>query len=89
MPQRKAGKKDLKQNAKRKKRNIAVKRQYKKAIKQFKKTLDANDQANSKEVLQTVYKTLDKAAQKNVIHAKRAARYKSKLTKNLNQASEK
>jgi len=81
MPQRKSAKKELKKVLKRKKRNLAVKSQIKKVVKKFKQALKENDTNLIAENLRLVYKTLDKAARKKIIHPNKAARKKSKLAK--------
>ncbi len=81
MPQRKSAKKELKKVLKRKKRNLAVKSQIKKVVKKFKQALKENDTNLIAENLRLVYKTLDKAARKKIIHHIKAERKKSKLAK--------
>lgn len=81
MPQRKTAKKDLKKNAKRRQRNLRVKRQMQITIKKLKKSIAANDSNNIAQALKETYKVLDKAATKNVINYKKADRKKSRLTK--------
>lgn len=83
MPQRRAAKKDLRKNAKRREKNLQLSQQMKTALKKFKKTLEAKDAAKGKEALSEVYKILDKAASKNIFHAKKASRKKSQLAKLL------
>ena len=78
MPQRKTAKKDLKQNKKRKLRNLRVKANMKTAIKNFKKAVTAADTALSEKALKEMYKMLDKAATKKIIHKNLAARKKSR-----------
>ena len=87
MPQRKSAKKDLKQNKKRKLRNLKVKDTVKAAIKKFKRSLASKDDTSKKQSLINMCKTLDKAATKNVIHKNKAARKKSRLTKLFNKSS--
>ncbi len=81
MPQRKSAKKELKKALKRRKRNLAVKSQIKKIVKKFKQALKENNSDLIAENLRLVYKTLDKAARKRIIHPNKAARKKSKLAK--------
>lgn len=62
--------------------NLDVKTDLKKTLKQF--TLSAQSKkADSAELLKNVYKKLDKAAKRNVIHKKTAARRKAKFAKLL------
>ena len=81
MPQRRAAKKDLRQNRKRKQANLKIKKKLKTAAKSLKQTLTTKDSAKIEEALKQVCKLIDKAASKNVIHANKAARKKSRLTK--------
>lgn len=83
MPQRKAAKKDLKQNKKRKQANLQVKRSIKDAAKKLKKTLAAGDSVKVQQALKEVCKLIDKAASKKVIHPNKAARRKSRINKSL------
>ncbi|MBU2103250.1 MAG: 30S ribosomal protein S20 [Candidatus Omnitrophota bacterium] len=87
MPQRKAAKKDLRQNATRHKRNLSLKANITSAIKKFKKALEEKDSKVKAEALREVYTILDKAAAKNLIHPRKASRKKSRLTKLLNTQS--
>jgi len=86
MPQRKSGKTELKKNVKRKKRNLTIKSRLKKTIKKFKKSLQDKNTESIKENIKNVYKTIDKAAAKKVIHLNSAARKKSRLTKLVNKS---
>ena len=85
MPQRKSAKKELKKSLKRRAYNLNFKRKISLAIKKFKKAILAKDINSAKTALKEAYKVLDKAASKNVIHHKKAARKKSKLATLLNK----
>ena len=74
MPQRKSAKKELRKNIKRKKRNLIVKFQIKKAIKVLKKSISDKDTGTIEKNLALLYKTVDKAASKDVIHPNKADR---------------
>ena len=87
MPQRRAAKKDLRQNAKNREKNLGLIKQVKTALKKFKKTLEEKDVAKNKEALSLVYKIIDKAASKHIIHPKKASRKKSQLAKLINTAA--
>jgi len=84
VPQRKQAKKELRKSLKKRKENSAIRLQLKKAIKKFKKAIEEKNLNSAKDNLALVYKTLDKAASKNLIHHNKAARNKSKFTKLLN-----
>jgi len=81
MPQKRAAKKALRKNIKQRKANLGVINQVKGAIKKFKKAVENKDTAASAKALQAVYKALDKAASKGVIHSNKAARRKSRLAR--------
>lgn len=83
MPQRRSAKKELRKVAKRRQRNLVLKQNIKAAIKKLKKALEEKDPNKSRQALQGVYKILDKAATKKVIHPNKAARKKSRLSKLL------
>lgn len=87
MPQRKSAKKEMRKNLKRRLRNLQVKKKIKLATKKFKKSVQQNDLDNAKKMLPEVYKVLDKAASKGVIHPNKAARQKSRLTLKLQKVA--
>ncbi len=74
MPITASAKKALRQNLRRRARNLAKKRALKVAIKEFKKAPKA-------ESLMLVYQRLDKAAKANLIVKNKASRLKSRLSK--------
>jgi small subunit ribosomal protein S20 len=84
MPQRRAAKKDLRKNKKRHEKNLKLKEQIKSAIKKFKKAIESKDFNAGSEALKAIYKILDKAASKKIIHPNNAAREKSRFSKKLN-----
>jgi small subunit ribosomal protein S20 len=81
MPRTKSAKKALRQNIRRRARNLAKKDAYKSAIKRYKKLVAAKKLDDAKTELAKVYKALDKAAKTNVIHANKASRLKSRLSR--------
>ena len=83
MPQKKAAKKEYQKSLKRKKKNIAVKTNIKKTVKDFTKAITSQDFEAVKKMLPSLYKMLDKAVTKKAIHPNKAARKKSRLTKLL------
>jgi len=89
MPQRRAAKKDLRQNKKRKAKNLIIKQSLKAAVKKLKKSLEEKDSKARSELLRQVCKLLDKAAAKNIIHKNKAAKRKSRLSKLLKTPSKK
>lgn len=80
MPITKSAKKALRQNIKRRERNLIKKESYKKAIKEYKKLIANKKIDEAKQKLNLVYKLLDKTAKTNVIHKNKASRLKSRLS---------
>ena len=75
----KSQKKRIKQDAKRRLRNMAVKTRVKNATKQALAAIDAKDDAEIKKTMPAAISAIDKAATKGVIHRNSAARKKSML----------
>ncbi|MCM8787224.1 MAG: 30S ribosomal protein S20 [Candidatus Omnitrophica bacterium] len=84
MPQRKSAKKELRKNIKRRQRNLLFKKQISLTIKKFKKAISNKDIPTAKLALNEVYKILDKAVSKKILHPNNVARKKSKFAKLLN-----
>ena len=89
MPQRRTAKKDLRQNKKRRQRNLETKQSVREAIKKLKKAVDSKDASAREKALTEVYKILDKAASKKTIHRNKASRKKSRLAKLLKKTTSK
>ncbi len=84
VPQLKAAKKDLKQTKKRNVENSRRKKQYKKVLREIDDMVKAGKIDDAKVLLPKAYKALDKASKKNTIHKNTAGRYKSRITKLVN-----
>ncbi len=82
MPQRRTAIKELRKNRTRHMQNLDIRSDLKKTLKQFTQTVEAKKDGAG-ELLKNVYKKLDKAAKRNVIHKKTAARRKAKFAKLL------
>ncbi len=82
-PITKSAKKALRQNLKRKKRNLIYKRKIKSLIKEVKNLVSQKKIEEAKQLLPQVYKALDKAAKVGVIKKNTAARKKSRIAKLL------
>jgi len=80
-------KKYLRQSEKRRLKNLKIKTAIRAAIKKFKKSLESPDKAAREQALKEMYKTLDKAAGKHLIHKNTAARKKSRLARLLSKKS--
>ena len=86
MPQTKSAKKALRQTKTRAECNLLVKKNLNYLLRNFKKAIDTGDKAKVEKLSRKLIKSLDKAAQKNVIHKNSAARKKSRIMKKVNQS---
>ena len=82
MPQRRTAIKDLRKSRAKHMRNLDIKTDLKKTLKSFLSAVK-DKKAESKDLLKTVYKKLDKAAKRNVLHKRTAARRKARFAKLL------
>lgn len=87
MPIKKSAIKYLRKTKKRTSRNKAVKSITKDAVKKTRETILGKDKNKASESLKKAIKTLDKAAQNKRIKKNKAARLKSRLTKQVNKLS--
>lgn len=81
----------IKRDRQSKKRNAlrsAQRSQTRTAVKDTRKALVAGDVANATEVFKRAVKTLDRMADKQVIHKNKAARLKSRLAQSLKAAAQ-
>ncbi len=86
MPITKSEKKSLRQNKKRRKRNLTYLNKMRLLIKQEKKLISEGKPEEAQKLIPKIYKALDKAAKENVIKKNTAARKKSRITIALNKA---
>lgn len=86
MPNTKSAKKELRKGFIRQAANKNIKDGLKSAIKKSRKAIEAKE-AQAKELVMKTMKALDKAAQKGIIKKNTRDRKKSRLQKQLNQAS--
>ncbi|MFH1314037.1 MAG: 30S ribosomal protein S20 [Candidatus Eisenbacteria bacterium] len=84
MPHHKSAKKRLRQDKKRREANKAVKSAVKTAVKKVRAAETGEEAAKH---LSSAESALDRAARKNVIHWRNAARKKSRLAKRVNSLS--
>jgi len=85
MPNIESAKKALRQNKKRRIKNLIQKKALKDAIRQYKKLVVEKKLEEAKQLLPLVYKKLDKATKVNLIKKNKASRLKSRLSKKLVQ----
>lgn len=81
MPITKSAKKALRQSLRRRARNLIKKEEYKRLIRDVKKSVAAGKKSDAEKILPQLYQALDKAAKTNVIKKNKAARLKSRITK--------
>ncbi len=81
MPQRKAAVKELRKNYKRHMHNLDIKTDLKKTTKSFLASVQKKDVAQAQSNLKLMYKKLDKAMKRNLIHRNTAARRKSRFSR--------
>ncbi|MCH8819233.1 MAG: 30S ribosomal protein S20 [Acidobacteria bacterium] len=87
MPNMKSAEKRMRQNEIRRSRNRQRRSEMRTEIKKFRQLLSEQKKDEARKLLQGVYAVIDRTAQKGVIHSKTAARYKSRLTKRLNESA--
>ena len=80
MPIKKSAKKALRQSKQRHVRNLKKTRAFKSVIREIKQ-LSASNSGDIAQKIPQLYKTLDKAAKTHVIHANKASRLKSRISK--------
>jgi small subunit ribosomal protein S20 len=81
MPITKSAKKAVRQNSKRRSRNLVYIKKMKSLIKEIRELGLAKKTEEAKKLLPQVYKILDKSAKENIIKKNTASRKKSRLTK--------
>ena len=86
MPNHKSAEKRVRQNENRRQINRSNRTRLRSSIKKLRTEIDGG---NPGALLSETISTIDKAVQKGVLHRNAAARYKSRLTKHVNQASAK
>ncbi|MBA3804553.1 MAG: 30S ribosomal protein S20 [Acidobacteria bacterium] len=86
MPNHKSAEKRVRQNENRRQINRSNRTRLRSSIRKLRAAIDGGSPS---ELLSATISTIDKAVQKGVLHRNAAARYKSRLTKHVNQASAK
>jgi len=85
MPITKSAKKALRQNVRRKARNLVYKKKIKDLIKKIRSLVLEKKNEEAKKLLPEIYKILDKAAKIGLIKKNMASRRKSRITKLVNK----
>ena len=86
MPNHKSAEKRVRQSEKRRAINKGNRTKVRTYIKKLRATLAAGAKQDVEKVLPETISVIDKAVQKGVLHANAAARYKSRLKVQANQA---
>jgi small subunit ribosomal protein S20 len=86
MPNHKSAVKRVRQNEKRRAINRGHRTKFRTYIKKLRSVLDSGEKQQIAEILPEAISVIDKSVQKGVLHANAAARYKSRLTVQANQA---
>ena len=86
MPQRPAAKKSLKQDAKRRLRNMGVKSRLRTEQNKFDRMLERGDVTGAQAQCSLLTKLYQRAADRHVVHVNLAARKQSQLQRHLNEA---
>ncbi len=89
MPRTKTAKKALRQNVRRRAKNIKGANALKAVVKNYKKLLLESKLKEAEQSLSAVYKLLDKSAKKDLIKKNKASRMKSRLSRQLKTKSSK
>lgn len=88
MPITKSAKKALRQNKRRRVKNLQKKRGLKASIKEIKTLISQKKTEEAKKLLPQVYQVLDKAGKTGLIKKNNASRKKSRITKALNLSNQ-
>ncbi len=88
MPITKAAKKSLRQNKRRKVKNLFRKRSYKDVSKKIIKLVKENKTKEAEKLLPNAYKAIDKATKTGVLKKNTGARKKSKLARLLKRSKD-
>lgn len=84
MANHKSAEKRVRQNAKRNEINRSNRSKLRTSIKKLRSSVASSDKTGSVELLNPTVSLIDKAVNKGIIHKNTAARYKSRLTKHVN-----
>ncbi len=86
MPNHKSAEKRVRQNEKRRVINRGHRTKVRTYIKRLRSALETAEKQQIDQILPEAISVIDKSVQKGVLHANAAARYKSRLTAQANQA---
>ncbi|HEV8370026.1 MAG TPA: 30S ribosomal protein S20 [Pyrinomonadaceae bacterium] len=86
MPNHKSSEKRVRQSEKRRAINRGHRTKVRTYIKKLRSVLESGEKEQIKQILPEAVSVIDKSVQKGVLHKNAAARYKSRLTVQANQA---
>lgn len=86
MPITKSAKKSIRQDKRKRRKNIQRKRKIKDLIKEANNLISQNKKNEVKKLLPQIYKVLDKTAKTGLIKKNTASRKKSRITKLINKS---
>jgi small subunit ribosomal protein S20 len=75
-----SARKRARQSEKQRQHNTSLRSELRTAVKNVRKAIEAGDKAAAQGVLQSAASTIDRIADKNIIHKNKAARHKSRLS---------
>jgi small subunit ribosomal protein S20 len=85
MANHKSAKKRIRQNTKRRAINRSNRSSLRTQIKKLRAAIESGDKQASNEALLPTISVIDKMVNKNILHKNTAARYKSRLTRHVNE----
>ncbi|HSR47136.1 MAG TPA: 30S ribosomal protein S20 [Anaerolineales bacterium] len=83
MANTKSAKKRIRQNSRRRIRNVRVRSRARSHVREARAAVAGTDSASAEQAVKTAIRELDRAASKGVIHPNNAARRKSRLYRSL------
>ncbi len=86
MANTKSAKKRIRQNARRRERNVRIRTRARGSVRSAVRAVETEPVAEGEQAVKAAVRELDRAASKGVIHSKNAGRRKSRLLKRLKKA---
>ena len=75
-----SARKRSRQSEKQRQHNASLRSELRTAVKNVRKAIEAGDKSAAQTILQRAASTIDRIADKNIIHKNKAARHKSRLS---------
>ena len=75
-----SAKKRARQSEEQRQHNASLRSEFRTAVKNVKKAIDAGDKNAAQALLKDAFSTIDSIADKDIIHKNKAARHKSRLS---------